>query len=129
MKKVFWIYVIWHIILLLFQFDVLLLPKGTAIVFGCVMVLNLFYISFIPFFRSVNSTRGTRSDLIYQNICISLIPSRFIVMALGVLGQETIYNVIFCELLFIPCYFIYMKYFVNRVSQKAIYEAMQNEYE
>lgn len=129
MRRIFWIYIIWHIILLLFQFDYLELPKGSGKIFGCVMVLNLFYISFAPFYNVINSIKGDHSELQYMKICIAMIPSRFIIMALGVLGGESIVNILACEVLVLPCYFIYNKYIANRVSDSAIFEALRKDHD
>lgn len=124
MARIFWIYAVWHIAILLFQFEVFVWPVGYGKLFMCIVLLNMMYICFMPFYKVMNSVKWDNTDTLYVNICLAMIPSRFLTMTIGTLfGSDSVFTIMACELFALPCYIVYKKYFIDRVSQSKWFDA------
>lgn len=105
MRNIFFIYWIWHLIILIVQFIDPPMSIVVAKSFVCFYFTSLFYISLVPFVHSSTATKGTSKDLKWMYACIATIATRWTIQIVGIAFGQDIYHVLAFDLLTILVYF------------------------
>lgn len=115
MRLLFRIYVVWYIIVLMLQGGLIGLPKGYGKYIIAFVFLNLLYLCISPSLWSRFHKKAYRYDIVYYDVCLCLIPARFIAIILGVLWQmDSIYVFLGLDLLAMFLYLFAVLYIRNK---------------
>lgn len=105
MKRIFYIYWVWHLLIVTIQ---ILDPKMNYFLvksFICFSYINLLYISIMPFVYTSTAIKGERSDVNYMYACMASIITNFTFIIVGIAFGRDVYMMIGTDLLTIFLYF------------------------
>ncbi len=105
MKRIFFIYWIWHICILIVQIIDFNMSFVVAKSFACFSFTSLFYISIVPFVHSTTAIKGTSKDLKWMYACIATIATRWTIQIVGIAFGYDIYYILAFDLFTILVYF------------------------
>ena len=123
MKRIFFVYWIWHLIILVIQFIDPFMSVLIAKAFACFNYSSLFYISLFAFIHLSTATQGTQSDLKYMYACMATIVTRWSIMIVGIAFSKDVYLVLTLDALTILAYFG-VKWRLTYISESKLYNAI-----
>lgn len=126
MRKIFFIYWIWHIVLILIQEYSVLTPVQAKWT-GVFIVLNLSFLVIAPKLRDMLIAKHTHSDYCYDIAITATIISRLLTMAVAVLGLREIQWILFCDTLTVFI-FIFAKRRLERFSTSKFIDVINKKH-